>query len=157
MSDVIEIYKAMQKFAFQSVLVTLGTHLINSQIIPILFFLNLLLLGISICVRTPSHPPYLYFCVYSCKNGLGVRPYFAQGFGRRKIKAMAVHVWGLGLDIFGSFCLLKLFFFSFKNCWIINYCWMLYTNSRIKYCLLWMLLNRYLCKQTYQAFHSMLH
>lgn len=37
MSDVIEIYKAMQKFAFQSVLVTLEIHLINSQIIPILF------------------------------------------------------------------------------------------------------------------------
>lgn len=52
----------------------------------------------------------MYFCVYSCKNGLSVRPHFAQGFGRRKIKAMAVHVWGLGLDIFGSLCLLKLFF-----------------------------------------------
>lgn len=116
-SEVTEIHKSMQNVAFQLVLITLGIHLISSHIITILLVLNLNFLGLGICVITPSHLSYISVFILA-KNpkqqthNNSIRAHFTHSFGRRKIKTMPIHIWGLKLNFFVNWCLQKLFFLA---------------------------------------------
>lgn len=110
MPEVTEVHKAVQNIAIQSMLITLGIHLISSHKKTYFFVLNLHFRGICICEITHSHLSYISVFIVEKKN-CSLRPHFTQSIGR-KIKAMAAHIWGL--DFFVNWCLLKLFFFSFK-------------------------------------------